>query len=163
MTKKDMFEWLTIGVSTVAIITSSLSVFVSIYLKKEVDIKLSQYTLASEEQNRILKNLFDLEDFIDLIISKYNVGRNVNEIYSKITNEEKLSINKYISEINQGLSKLFITMEDQKYEIIAKNWPTQEGKLHELRSHISILMRQTQHPKTTFLKAEDIKIIHKID
>jgi hypothetical protein len=155
-----IFQTITLLLSLLAILASIISIFINASLKHDVDVKLTQYNLTNEEQNRILKNLFDLEDYWEELLAKYTVQP--EQLLAKISPEEKLKTNKFISEINFGLSKVFIVMPDDKYITIDTNWKLESNTLNKMRSSITILMRQTQHPKTRFGKKEDIKLIHKI-
>lgn len=161
MKKMDLSQQITLVLSLLAILSSVLSIFINADLKERVDVRFTQYNLTNEEQNKILKNLFELEDFLDELIARYGVE--ANDLSKKITMEEKLQVNKFLSEVNLGLSKVYIVMDDKKYKMIADSWPLEPKKLSELRNHLTILMRKTQYPETSFDKVEDIKIIYKFE
>lgn len=156
----NLFQWITLVISLLAIVSSILSIFINVHLKKNVDVKLTQYYLTNEEQNRILRNLFELEDFLDELIAQYSVE--ANELPNKMTPGEKIKANKFISEINLGLSKMYIVMGDKKYKTFANNWSPATRKLSEIRHDLTILMRKTQHPGTEFDQIGDIKLIYKL-
>lgn len=154
------FERMSLVASTLAIIASVGSVWMNANLSENIERKLTQYGLTAEEQDNILKNLFDLEDFLDGLITRYDVE--ANELINKITPDEKLKINSFISEVNLSLSKIFIFMPDEEYNIIASDWPLDPDKLSDIRNQITILMRKTQYPDTEFNQIENIKIIYKL-
>ena len=155
-------EIITLCVAVLAIISSIVSIFINVYLKQGVDVKLTQYNLTNEEQNRIIKNLFDLEDYLDQLIDKYKIQANVNDLPNKLSSDEKLAINKYISQIDVGLAKIFIFMPDKEYETIAADWPLEPRKLSEIRGHLLLLLRKTQYPETKFNQEKDIKNLQKL-
>lgn len=154
------FEILTLIISVLAIIASLVSIFINTYLKHNIDTKLVQYNLTNEEQSNAIKGLFELELYLDELLAKYDTD--ATTLLQKITPDEKLKINTYISRINLALTKLFIITPDEKYKHIDTEWPLGAQELKNLREKISILLRTSQFPDTEYNEAKNIKLIYKV-
>lgn len=154
------FQNLTLLVAIVSILASIASVWINVNLSEKVERKMTQYGLTAQEQDSILKSLFKLEEFLDELIARYGVEP--DQLIDKITSDEKLKVNSFISEVNLSLSKIFIFMPDEEYRMIETDWPLVPDKLSTLRNQITILMRKTQYPDTKFDQIENIKIIYKL-
>jgi len=129
------------------------------------NIKLAQYNITTEEQIELVKTLYRLEDFNDSLISKYKIPNNVDitkELLAKITEEERLQINTFVSGINASAARMFVVMPDAKYKYITYGWPVGSFNYKDIRESILVAMRKIQDPKTEFDDPEDIRLIEKL-
>jgi hypothetical protein len=108
-------DWLNLLVSVIAIVAS----LYAIYLGHKVSVQLSQYDSMNKLQTDLVKNMYDEEDYLDVLIKSHNIKEGQeNALKNLMSAEEKQKLNDYIARDNYLLGLLFVIMPDKSYQAI---------------------------------------------
>jgi len=160
MTKKDVIMLVLQGITV--IIVSLSWYFVPLFTqkrRKEAEVGIWRHTTMSDAHEKLLANFYKTEQYLDELILKYNCD--VNDLNSKMNDEELNKLNCFTQEANTYLAMMYIVMPDNKYKAVRDTLiPNQPTTLRGQRENMMLAMRKSQFPDTKFCELKDIRFIH---
>ncbi len=146
-----IIDWITVSVVIITMVISIFSIYQTSALKKEVEIKLSQYDSMNILQEDIINTLYEWEEYSKSLKNKENLS----------TKEEQKN-DEFIEKINILYAKMYIMFPDEDYKNI-QNTLVIDKKIDSLvlREELLVAMRKAQYPDTEFDNRADIRFIKK--
>ena len=127
--------------------------------RKEAEVELWQHAAMGDAHRNIATILYESEQYFNELISKYKCE--VNDLTSKMTDEELNKANHFTQQKNVELAMMYMIMPDDKYKAIRDAIiPNQPITLRTQRGNLLIAMRKSQFPDTQFNKPEDIRLFY---
>ena len=127
------------------------------HYRREAERGISQYAAMNDAHRDMVTSLYELEQYVDELMTKYACGP--NDLESKMTGDELNKANGLIRQLNIHLAMMYMIMPDNEYEIIRKTTePEETASLRERREKLLVAMRKAQFLDTEFGEREDIRL-----